>query len=75
MEVIYGVDFEILVVLSHNIVTLHNPKSLMYFDTVPVSNVSMFCCNSGYPFCGLAVISGKSLHLFNLHYRFDISKV
>lgn len=75
MEVIYGADIEMLVVLSHNVVTLHDPKNLKYIDSVPVSNITMFCCNSGNPFCGLAVISGKRLHLFNLHYRFSITKV
>ena len=75
MELIYGTDVEYLVILSSNVVTLHNPKTLQHMHTVPVKNISTFCCNSGQPFCGLALVSKMNLHLYNLHYGFTLSKV
>lgn len=75
IEILQGPSLHFLVLLTNGTITLYHPANLKAIDTVPLQNVSKFCCNSGTPFCGLAVISGTTLHLYNLQYGFSYSKV
>lgn len=65
IDIIEGVGCSYVIVLAKKKLSLHKVSTLALQHALNYE-VSTFCCNSGTPFCGLAVASGNTLHLYNL---------